>query len=42
MPRIVLVPLLILAIAIVGLLALGIPTGAPTQAPYEKTLDIAK
>lgn len=38
MPRIVLIPLIVLAIAVIALLALGIPSGAPTQTPYEKTI----
>ena len=42
MPRIALIPLVILAIAIVGLLALGIPAGESAQQPYEKTLDVGK
>ena len=31
-------PLALLAVVLIGLIALGLPPGAPTPTPYEKTL----
>lgn len=40
MSRFWLVPLIVLAIVLLGLLALGIPSGAPAPTAYEKPLDV--